>query len=264
MYKEIYENILNYRTKNPLYKTLKDGTIHVHHITQRYNGGGNEDSNLILLTIREHKIIHWLLWKINGHINDLLAYNRLGGSSKLTPEAKAFLSKINKERYNNLSLEKKQEIINRIANCLKGPRTEKHCLSLSRAKKARGIWSGDKNPFHNSARFGELNPMHGKKHSLDSKLKMSSSSNISDSRKQEISDWAKTRTLDKNSNSKSVTINNKFFKTRIEAYEYFGVGAKTICTWVKRYGVEISPNDFKIIISKTSNKDLKGKWLDKI
>jgi hypothetical protein len=38
----------------------------VHHIVPRSMGGTNEPSNLIKLTLRQHYIAHWMLWKAYG------------------------------------------------------------------------------------------------------------------------------------------------------------------------------------------------------
>lgn len=68
-YKGIHDHIIksaialrghprNYRDKRSGY--------HIHHVTPKCFGGGNESSNLAILTPREHFVIHWLLWKIHG------------------------------------------------------------------------------------------------------------------------------------------------------------------------------------------------------
>jgi hypothetical protein len=47
-------------------------------------GGTDEKNNLTCLTIREHIIAHFLLWKINKNPNDLRSMNMLG--ARLTTE----------------------------------------------------------------------------------------------------------------------------------------------------------------------------------
>jgi hypothetical protein len=42
-----------------------------HHILPRSMGGSNDPENLVLLTVREHFIAHWLLWRI--HRNEEMA-----------------------------------------------------------------------------------------------------------------------------------------------------------------------------------------------
>ena len=45
-------------------RSKKDGYFESHHIIPRALGGSNEKSNLVLLTAREHFLIHWLLTKM--------------------------------------------------------------------------------------------------------------------------------------------------------------------------------------------------------
>ena len=54
--------------------------LHKHHIVPRHSGGTDEDANLTYLTVREHKIAHFLLWKIHNNINDLRSMKMLGAN----------------------------------------------------------------------------------------------------------------------------------------------------------------------------------------
>jgi hypothetical protein len=78
-YSKIYHNLCeSRRTEKINYK--KNSNLHKHHITPKHMGGTDEDSNLTYLTIREHQIAHFLLWKINGEINDLRSMKMLGAN----------------------------------------------------------------------------------------------------------------------------------------------------------------------------------------
>jgi hypothetical protein len=70
-YKNLHDNIL---TKIKLENRIKSKDIYYenHHIIPKHMGGNNEPDNLILLTFREHIIIHFLLWKIHNRIGDKL------------------------------------------------------------------------------------------------------------------------------------------------------------------------------------------------
>ena len=46
-------------------------------------------------------------------------------------------------------------------------------LKVHQMQRERGDWVGEKNPMYNSARFGEKNPMYGRKHSEETRRKMS-------------------------------------------------------------------------------------------
>jgi hypothetical protein len=213
-YKNLYDKIIEFRKDNPLYKSKKDGSIHTHHIIQRYQNGTNDESNLILLTVREHKIIHYLLWKINNNYADLFAYNRLGGSHKLSEEAKLFIGKINKNRWINLSKKEKDEQIKRLKESRKNYiMTERHKKSVSITKKYKKHWFKENNPFYNSKRYGELNPMYGKKHTEESKNKQRGSNNH---------------------NAKKVCVKGKQFNSKVEAANYFKVNVRTIHTWLNK------------------------------
>jgi hypothetical protein len=224
MYKETHDKLIRYRLDNPLFKIKKDGKLHVHHIIQRYQGGDDNESNLIILTIREHRIIHWLLWKINGNFNDLFAYNRLGGSHQLTQEAKNHLSRVNKDRWNNMSEEAKQATIDRLRPFTLLPKSKKTRELLSKLKKESKAWAGEDNPFYGSSRTGEDNPMHGKTHSGESRNKMRKSKNFSEETLSNLSKHGKSLVGSKNPNARPVTYKGLHFDTLKQAAEHFGMG----------------------------------------
>lgn len=63
--------------------------LHEHHILPKHSGGDNSESNLTYLTIREHIIAHFLLWKIYKNPNDLRSMKMLGAN--LTPEKRKII-----------------------------------------------------------------------------------------------------------------------------------------------------------------------------
>jgi len=54
--------------------------LHRHHIIPKHAGGTDDISNFTYLTIREHIIAHYLLWKIYKSPNDLRAMYMLGAN----------------------------------------------------------------------------------------------------------------------------------------------------------------------------------------
>jgi hypothetical protein len=60
----------------------KEPGFNIHHILPRSLGGGNEPANLIKLTVREHYIVHMILWKGAGPAM-AFAFRRLIRSKKL-------------------------------------------------------------------------------------------------------------------------------------------------------------------------------------
>ncbi len=57
--------------------------IHKHHIIPTHSGGLDSVENVTYLTVREHQIAHFLLWKMNKNPNDLRSMHMLG--ARLTP-----------------------------------------------------------------------------------------------------------------------------------------------------------------------------------
>jgi hypothetical protein len=81
MYTEIYYNLCSIKSKIKEEWTA-GSNLHRHHIIPKHNGGLDEETNFTYLTIREHVIAHYLLWKIYKNPNDLRAMYMLG--AKLT------------------------------------------------------------------------------------------------------------------------------------------------------------------------------------
>ena len=73
MYSIIYKNLCSGK-----YLATSKYT-EVHHIIPKYMGGSNNPSNLIELDVRQHKIAHWLLWKIYQNDQDKLVWYMRSG-----------------------------------------------------------------------------------------------------------------------------------------------------------------------------------------
>jgi hypothetical protein len=79
MYLSIYYNLCN--SKKQLKESwVKGSNLHRHHIVPVHAGGTDDDSNFTYLTVREHIIAHYLLWKIYKRPNDLRAMKMLGAN----------------------------------------------------------------------------------------------------------------------------------------------------------------------------------------
>lgn len=79
IYQRVYYTLCNNR------KQLKEqygygSGLHEHHILPRHSGGTDEEENLTYLTVREHIIAHFLLWKIHKNPLDLGAMKMLGAN----------------------------------------------------------------------------------------------------------------------------------------------------------------------------------------
>lgn len=79
IYSTIYYNLCNSRSKLKS-KWCEGLNFHRHHIIPKHSGGSDEDHNFTYLTVREHIIAHYLLYKINKNPNDLRSMKMLGAN----------------------------------------------------------------------------------------------------------------------------------------------------------------------------------------
>lgn len=78
----VYNNLCS--SKSQLKESWLPGSgLHRHHILPRHSGGDDSEENFAYLTVREHIIAHFLLWKIYKNPNDLRSMKMLGAN--LTP-----------------------------------------------------------------------------------------------------------------------------------------------------------------------------------
>ena len=64
-YKRIHDIII----KNAQNRLYVDGYTEIHHIIPTSEGGADTDDNKVILTAREHFMVHWLLYKDTPHIS---------------------------------------------------------------------------------------------------------------------------------------------------------------------------------------------------
>jgi len=145
-YQRIYDEIIERAKPRGLDKKVLEGYFERHHIVPRCLNGTNIESNLVLLTAREHFICHQLLWKIHRTCALIFAFHNM-----------IHCKRTDQQRYANRLTSKQYEIV-RVEN------------SKSRSKfimsdKARASIS-----IHNSS---EGNPFYKKTHSDALKSKWS-------------------------------------------------------------------------------------------
>jgi hypothetical protein len=63
-------------------RDTSESYFELHHIIPRCLGGTNDENNLVLLTGREHYMIHWLLSKIHKNYKLASAFNNMSKTSK--------------------------------------------------------------------------------------------------------------------------------------------------------------------------------------
>lgn len=78
MYSLEFYNSLCHNGKQRKNEYGKYSGLHCHHIIPRHAGGTDDEDNLTYLTLREHIIAHYLLYRINKHPNDLRSMYMLG------------------------------------------------------------------------------------------------------------------------------------------------------------------------------------------
>lgn len=91
IYTKIYYTLCNNRKQlKESYKRFSG--LHRHHIIPKHSGGNGAEENLTYLTIREHIIAHFLLWKIHKNPLDIGAMKMLG--AKISAEHRSLLGKL--------------------------------------------------------------------------------------------------------------------------------------------------------------------------
>lgn len=86
----VYNKLCSSRSQLKQY-WLPGSGLHRHHILPRHSGGDDSEENFTYLTIREHIIAHFLLWKIYKNPNDLRSMHMLG--ARLTPAQRKITGK---------------------------------------------------------------------------------------------------------------------------------------------------------------------------
>lgn len=77
--KNIYDQLCESRKANKI-KYGPGSGLHRHHIIPKHSGGEDDESNYTYLTVREHIISHYLLWRIYRNVNDLRSMHMLGAN----------------------------------------------------------------------------------------------------------------------------------------------------------------------------------------
>lgn len=79
IYSRIYYTLCS--SKSQLSEHWKTGSgLHRHHIIPKHSGGTDDPGNFTYLTVREHIIAHFLLWKMHRNPDDLRAMKMLGAN----------------------------------------------------------------------------------------------------------------------------------------------------------------------------------------
>lgn len=90
IYEPIYKKLCETR-KNNKQNYSKFSGLHKHHIIPRHSNGEDSEDNYTYLTIKEHILAHFMLWKIYKNPQDLRSLKMLG--AKLTVEQRRIVGK---------------------------------------------------------------------------------------------------------------------------------------------------------------------------
>lgn len=112
MYKEIYELLCLGKYKQKL-RQLEN-----HHIIPKYLGGTNDFNNIVKLDVNQHKIAHWLLWKIYKNPQDKLVWFMRSGRYE---EGIEIRKKLQREYFDRSNAEKAKIAIEVFENTNKLP-----------------------------------------------------------------------------------------------------------------------------------------------
>lgn len=188
-YLKVYDALIH-RAKNRVIK----GYVEKHHIVPKCMGGSNAKENLVELTAREHLVCHILLAKIHGGklwaAVNLMSNTKTLNSRRYEIYRKKFVEFISKPQT--------EEHIQNCKNTWTKARRDTHSrwLKANPIKKKRAWNKGKKCPNIS----GDKNGFYGKKHTAETRKRISQKSGHAPSEKQ--LKVLKSQTGSKNSNFK--------------------------------------------------------------
>lgn len=143
-YLRLHDSIIDNAKK--LNRNKQTGIYELHHIQMRSVGGTDEIDNLVLLTPREHFIVHYLLWKMNPsdrrYRDPIFMFKHKGAKNSRLYEA-ARLDHIKQMKFNNpssrLSESSKASKKEKLKNHIKTP---EHRSNISKSKIGKATRTG--------------------------------------------------------------------------------------------------------------------------
>jgi hypothetical protein len=179
-YKKLYDKIIeNSKNKN---RSKKYGIFERHHIIPKCLGGTNEKSNLVLVTPREHFILHMLLWKTDKNNYKLFAPLMYFKRHKHVKSARAY-EKIREEHTKFMHLQNPSKTLNDTSKKSKSEKLKNYASNRTKIHNER--ISKSKKGF--AARQGVILSNETKNKISDSLKKHFSNNKISDETRKKIS-----------------------------------------------------------------------------
>jgi len=145
-YQRIYDSLMH-RAKD----RAVEGYVERHHVLPKSMGGGNEASNLVSLTAREHFLAHWLLFRIH-HTRQMARAFRLmvDDTSRRRGRDYAAAKAIYAESMvGDQNVSKRASVRAAISQYLQGnhPYAGKKRPDHAEKMREKGLIAGEKNPF---------------------------------------------------------------------------------------------------------------------
>lgn len=170
-YRETYNNLVLSRKERGLVKSKLDGYYEKHHILPKSMGGTDNSDNLVLLTYREHVIAHMLLNRIYPNNKKLMKALTRMLTCEVNDEGRKIKRIIKSSREAEYIRKLYSESQSGEGNHNYGKTGEKashygkkHSKETKDkiSKANKGRLVGDKNPMFNVRLTGDKNPMYGK------------------------------------------------------------------------------------------------------
>jgi len=183
-YQRIYNEIIENAKLRGLNKKSIDGYFEKHHIIPKCLGGSNENSNLVLLTGREHYLCHKLLIKIYKDNQKLIfAYHRMLYSKNEIKNYGRYIPKLTSKEF---ELQRRNHS-NIVSNIQKGKTlSNEQKIKISKFHKGK-ILSEETKKLMSISKTGKNNSFFGKHHTKETINKFKTTfKNKSD---EKLKDW---------------------------------------------------------------------------
>lgn len=251
--KQIYDNLCD-KGKYRRDQYTRYSNLHKHHIIPVHMGGSDEECNFTYLSIKEHIIAHYLLYRIYKNPNDLRSMYMLGAElSPLQRKVVGEFCRDNRLGFHGASSEQKREWSKRgFQNgkdvkysyywwtCTREGVNERHKQNPYTAWKTNDAWLGQMCSFKHNSNALKANKLQPKKpvtngittkkfyteHERDEHLNQNP-------KWRKGCHWSTPGNPGNTNNRKKVTDGSKVFNALIHAAEHYSVSSATIINWIR-------------------------------
>lgn len=174
LYNSIIINAKSLENERKILKYNKDFYFETHHIIPKSSGGSNDESNLVILTAREHFICHWILYKINPSSSNAFSWWMMSNNNGNKFHKERSMQSSRKYEYARKAFRKHIVEIN-TGRTYTEEQKKKYSLSKMGDKNHMfgKLHSEEHKAYLSEINKGEKNSFFGKKHTEESRKKMS-------------------------------------------------------------------------------------------